>query len=87
MKTAVYLAIALSVAFAVPVNAQPTSAADRAFRTQADAFVQAELRLYPERATRLGDHRFDNRVDDLSAHGIDEVIHHAKKWIALFGAD
>src|SRR3984957_11008961 len=45
------------------------------------------MQQYPERATHLGDHRFDNRVDDMSAQGIDAEIRHAKKWIALFGAD
>jgi len=67
--------------------AQSTTASDRAFRAQAAVFVEAELRLYPENATRLGDHRFDNRVDDLSRNGIDEVIRHAKKWLGVFGAD
>src|ERR1700722_17245008 len=45
------------------------------------------MQQYPERATHLGDHRFDNRVDDMSAQGIDAEIRHAKKWISQFGAD
>jgi len=72
---------------AAPAIAQTTPAPDRVFRAQVTKFVEAEMRLYPERATRLGDHRFDRRVDDLSAHGIDGVVRHAKKWLALFGAD
>jgi uncharacterized protein (DUF885 family) len=79
-------ALALII-LSAPAIAHTAPASDRAFRAQAAAFVQAELQLYPERATRLGDHRFDNRVDDLTAHGIDEVIGHARKWLALFGAD
>ncbi len=79
-------AIALLISIASPAIAQ-TSAADQAFRAQVAQFVEAEMRLYPERATHLGDHRFDARVDDLSATGIDEVISHAKKWIASFSAD
>jgi uncharacterized protein (DUF885 family) len=81
------LAIALVVALVSPALADTSSAGDRAFKTQVAQFVEAELQLYPEHATRLGDHRYDGRVDDLSAHGIDAVIVHAKKWIALFGAD
>jgi len=80
-------AIALIAMVATPAMAQTSPAADRAFRAQVAEFVQAELQLYPERATWLGDHRFDDRVEDLSANGIDAVIRHAKKWRAVFGAD
>src|SRR5208282_2958383 len=87
--------IALIISSAAPAIAQPSSsssaqsglAPDRALRAQAAEFVGAEMRLFPEHATRLGDHRFDNRVDDLSRNGIDEVVRHAKKWLGLFGAD
>jgi uncharacterized protein (DUF885 family) len=87
MKIAARLAILIVVCFAAPAIAETESPPDRAFRAQVTEFVQSELQLYPERATRLGDHRFDDRVDDVSAHGIDEVVSHAKKWIALFAAD
>jgi uncharacterized protein (DUF885 family) len=80
-------AIALIVSIAGTGSAETESAPDRAFRAQVAQFIQAELELNPERATHLGDHRFDDRVDDVSARGIDESIQHAKKWIALFGAD
>ncbi len=79
--------IAFIVLIAARANAQTASAPDRAFRKQAAEFVQAELQLYPEHATRVGDHRFDDRVDDLSAQGIDGEIHHAKEWLTLFGGD
>jgi uncharacterized protein (DUF885 family) len=81
------VAIALIVSIAAQATADTESATNRAFRAQIAQFVQAELQLYPERATALGDHRFDNRVDDVSAQGIDAVIHHSKKWMAVFGAD
>jgi uncharacterized protein (DUF885 family) len=86
MKIRWLVGIAFIVAFAAPAFAQTESLNDRAFKAQVSVFVETELRLYPERATHLGDHRFDGRVDDLSAGGIDQVIHHAKKWIAMFGA-
>ncbi len=81
------VAIVLIAPVGAPAIAATSSARDRAFRAQVAEFVQAELRLYPERATRLGDHRFDHRVDDLSANGIDVAIRHAKKWLKLFDAD
>ena len=87
VKIAAQLTIALVMSLAAPAIARTTPPPERAFRAQVTELVEAEMRLYPERATRLGDHRFDNRVDDLSAHGIDEVVRHAKKWLALFGAD
>jgi uncharacterized protein (DUF885 family) len=87
VKTAAQLAIALAMSLVTPAIARATPAADRAFRKQVAELVEAEMRLYPEHATRLGDHRYDNRVDDLSANGIDEVVHNATKWIAVFGAD
>jgi uncharacterized protein (DUF885 family) len=79
-------AIVLLISIASPAIAQ-SSPADQAFRSQVAQFVEAEMRLYPERATHLGDHRFDARVDNLSANGIGEVISHAKQWIASFSAD
>jgi uncharacterized protein (DUF885 family) len=87
MKLAAHLAVAVVVLFAAPAIAETGSAPDRAFRAQVTQFIQTELQLYPERATRLGDHRFDDRVDDSRASGIDHVIRHARKWLALFGAD
>jgi uncharacterized protein (DUF885 family) len=83
----VAVAIALVVSLATPAIGGDPSARDRAFRAQVTKFVEAELQLYPERATHLGDHRFDDRVDDLSVLSIDEVIRSAKKWLATFGAD
>ena len=67
--------------------AQSTVPGDTVFRAQASEFVDAELRLYPERATALGDHRYDNQLDDLSADAFAQVVVHAKKWLQTFRAD
>src|SRR5258707_12275509 len=64
--------------------AKSASSADAAFRTQAREFIEAELLLYPERATALGDHRYDNQLDDLSADGFARAVAHAKKWLKIF---
>ena len=63
------VAIALTISIAGPTIADTESATNRAFKAQVTQFVEAELQLYPERATALGDHRFDNRVDDVSCAG------------------
>jgi uncharacterized protein (DUF885 family) len=81
------VAIALIISIAARADAQTASAPDRVFREHVTQFVETEMQLYPERATQLGDHRFDDRVDDMSTQGIDDVIRHAKKWMALFDAD
>ncbi len=57
------------------------------FHQETADFIEAELRLYPERATALGDHRFDDRVDDMSKTGFAGLIDHAHKWIRIFGDD
>src|SRR6266481_5395984 len=68
-------------------SASPASAADAAFRAQAQEFIEAELRLYPERATALGDHRYDDRLADLSRGRSEIVIRHARKWLKTFHSD
>jgi uncharacterized protein (DUF885 family) len=87
MKIAARIAFLFVISVAAPALAETASAPDRAFRAQVTQFIEAEMQLYPERATRLGDHRFDDRVDDLTSNGIGQVISHAKEWLALFGAD
>jgi uncharacterized protein (DUF885 family) len=56
----------------------------RAFQLTVNQFIEAELKLYPERATALGDHRFDSRVDDHSAAGIARIVSHANRWAKIF---
>jgi uncharacterized protein (DUF885 family) len=55
-----------------------------AFQRSVNQFIEAELRLYPERATKLGDHRFDTQVDDDSAAGIARIVSHANRWAKIF---
>lgn len=59
---------------------------DRGFREQVDKFLEEEMRLYPERATGWGDHRYDAKLSDLSQPGIATRIAHAEKWQRTFGA-
>jgi uncharacterized protein (DUF885 family) len=79
---AVCLGLLLSIAFNGGICAETPASGDAAFRAAVDHFIESELRLFPERATQLGDHRFDNRVDDVSARGIAEEILHATDWKA-----
>jgi hypothetical protein len=49
--------------------AQPASRADRAFETLGRRWLDRSMRYSPISATTIGDHRFDNRIDDVSAAG------------------
>src|SRR5271155_4136658 len=52
--------------------------ADTTFRKMTQHLIQEELRLHPEEATDLGDHRYDDRVNDMSRAGIAKRIEYAK---------
>src|SRR5712671_6302252 len=85
------LAIAVVATSATLVaNTELSSAAPMppasAFQHAVNQFIEAELKLYPERATALGDHRFDARVDDDSATGIAQIVSHADRWAKVFRA-
>ncbi|MDP9101291.1 MAG: DUF885 domain-containing protein [Actinomycetota bacterium] len=47
--------------------------ATQAFQAQAEAVIEDLLRLQPERASSLGDHRYDDRLDDLGESGRAEL--------------
>ncbi|MCB2206121.1 DUF885 domain-containing protein [bacterium] len=46
---------------------------DRAFEALADRFLQQYLATFPEAATALGDHRFDDLLNDCTAEGYAEA--------------
>lgn len=49
--------------------AQSQSRADRAFEALSRRYLDRSMRLSPISATAIGDHRFDTRIDDVSAAG------------------
>ncbi len=53
---------------------------DDAFRKLTQSFIDDDLRTYPEFATGEGDHRYDNRVTDLSHAAFQKRIRATKKW-------
>lgn len=89
VMAAFVLAIAVIGAVVASSRAETATGAapgDAAFRAEAARFIEAELQLFPERATYAGDHRFDDRANDLTRRGIDAVIAHAKRWQKTFAA-
>lgn len=63
---------------AAPARTQASG--DQAFDRLAHSMIEQELKLYPSMATELGDHRYDNRLADLSRAGITRRILHANKF-------
>jgi uncharacterized protein (DUF885 family) len=59
---------------------------ERAFQGTVKRFIEEELTIYPERATALGDHRFDARLDDDSPAGIARIVSHAHRWAKILRA-
>jgi uncharacterized protein (DUF885 family) len=47
-----------------------TETADQRFEALAKSYIERLLEMEPERATGLGDHRFDNRLNDYSLAGV-----------------
>lgn len=54
---------------------------DGAFVALGREYIEKYLRLYPERATALGDHRFDGRLNDYSAAGVADGIELSKTYL------
>jgi uncharacterized protein (DUF885 family) len=77
MKIAVLaiLCIAAGVAYAAPGD-------DAKFEAIANDYVEALLKMHPETATELGDHRYDDRLDDYSAAGIARDVQFARDTLA-----
>jgi uncharacterized protein (DUF885 family) len=64
----------------VTLPPEPPAQATQRFRRTAERVLDALLELSPQTATELGDHRFDDRLDDLGADGVAhrvDVLHQA----------
>ena len=47
---------------------------DKAFVSVANEYIEDYLKMYPETATALGDHRYDDKLNDYSAAGVKAAI-------------
>src|SRR5262245_38878973 len=87
MKRSSLLLFAAALVLARPSFADSPSP-DAAFEKIARDYVEDYLRLNPEEATELGDHRFDGRLSDYSPEGIAESAAILRRNIAaLDGID
>lgn len=68
--------------------AQTGSRADHSFEAIARRWLDQSMRLSPISATTIGDHRFDTRVDDVSATGRAVALRYAQRMLrALEGIE
>ena len=82
------LPLSLLVSGLVVLSAPRVAAtpADTAFETVAKAAIEDYVRLNPESATQLGDHRFDGQLTDYSAAGLQRAAGVARKHLAELAA-
>src|SRR5690606_30117144 len=66
-----------------PATAEtPASQADAAFEALSRRYLDEGLALVPVSATQIGDHRFDDRIDDLGQDGRDEALEWNRAMLA-----
>lgn len=69
----------------VSSNAMSESA-DQKFEALAKKYIEQLLEMNPETATQLGDHRFDNRLDDYSLAGVERDRAFNQKYLKALDA-
>jgi uncharacterized protein (DUF885 family) len=75
--------IGLSWAVASTVRgAEPVADQNAALESFFREYLEEAFRLEPLMATRLGDHRFDKQLDDLSSQGRNATLEHDRKALA-----
>lgn len=71
MRKALVVIAALSLCVSATARAMPMNqTADSKFEALARSYMEKLLEMEPERATQLGDHRYDNRLNDYSMEGV-----------------
>lgn len=71
---------------ASPALAQNRSRADRAFEALGRRWLDRSMRYSPISATTIGDHRFDTRIDDVSAAGREAALRFTRQTLAALEA-
>ncbi|MEX2299727.1 MAG: DUF885 domain-containing protein [Bryobacterales bacterium] len=65
---------------AVSLSCSTNESPDQPFENLAKQYVEDLLKLNPEFATALGDHRYDGRLDDYSLEGVDRNLQLEKDY-------
>jgi uncharacterized protein (DUF885 family) len=89
MRRALLLIVAFSLYVSPMMQAFSGSmkqTADQKFEALARSYIEKLLEMEPERATQLGDHRFDNRLNDYSLEGITRSRAFNQEYLKQLGA-
>jgi uncharacterized protein (DUF885 family) len=74
LLTTIFIVASMNlIAPAHSINERSRQEADKKFEALANKYIQQLLEMNPETATQLGEHRFDNRLDDYSLAGVERA--------------
>ena len=76
----------LAPMLAPPAWSQTRSRADRAFEALGRRWLDRSMRYSPISATTIGDHRYDTRIDDVSAAGRDAALRFTRETLSALEA-
>jgi uncharacterized protein (DUF885 family) len=79
MRNPLYFIVGCALAFSASLRAAPANA-DAAFEALARVFIEDYLRMNPEEATQLGDHRYDDRLSDYSPASISAQVELMRRY-------
>lgn len=80
------LGMTAAAPFTFGALAQAATPADARFEALAKGWVDASMRLSPVSATQIGDHRFDDLIDDMGPKGRAAVVKLASETLAALKA-
>jgi uncharacterized protein (DUF885 family) len=70
----------------LPLSSASATPADEQFEKLAKDYIEARLRTYPEDATELGDHRYDDKLTDYSKEARAKELATQKEFLAKLNA-
>ena len=74
------LSLGLAVSLSLPLASAFATPDDDRFQKLAGEYIEQYLQTYPEQATELGDHRFDDRLTDYSVEARTKRLADAKAF-------
>ena len=79
MRNCFQVVASLCVTWSVFAANAATSGADESLQNFFKRYLDERFTLHPTEATALGDHRFDDKLDDLSPEALERSLNHLKQ--------
>ena len=76
----------LAAVLALTLSCSGPAAQDAGFAALAESYIEEFLERYPEHATALGDHRYDDRLNDYTAAGVASALEWNQRCLARLEA-